>query len=76
MDDVIDHVSCNVQSSAIRQAVYEGIICAFWAHDADTLEECTGIDTAYDEALRATGYLDELNKDEVDAPDEYYDLDD
>lgn len=48
--DLIDALSEIVDDDTTRQAIYARMIEIFEDHDCDTLDECCGIDAAFDEA--------------------------
>ena len=52
MSDIIEAVKPRLAPKSFRQTVYEELIKAFEDYDCDTLDECHGMDTAFDAAMR------------------------
>jgi hypothetical protein len=50
--DVIESLKKHVPDEESRQAIYIDLIDAFEDFDCDTLEECTGEDEVFDDALK------------------------
>ena len=75
MDTVIAAIQEHVDDDNIRVKMYEQIAEAFWGvMDCDTLDECMGVDPAYDKALENIGFL-EKEEDEEFEEDFDYDYD-
>lgn len=58
MCDIIDSLHNEGIDKEIRKNVYANLIEAFSEFDCDTLDECTGIDKAFDEAYYAYYEID------------------
>ena len=52
IEDIIRALATRVPDAACRKAIYVDVIRAFQDHDWDCEDECTGLDPAFDEALR------------------------
>lgn len=64
MDVVIAAMMRTAAGTEPRSAIYEDLIEAFWNADADTLEECMGVDPAFDVALRTSGYIEDEDEED------------
>lgn len=53
MGDVVDTIQLHVKDDDVRYDIYSALIEAFAQYDADTLDECCGVDDAYDAAFDA-----------------------
>jgi hypothetical protein len=52
MEILIDSLKKNVKDAKKRIAIYEDMIRAFMDEDWDTVDECIGMDPAFDAALK------------------------
>jgi hypothetical protein len=50
-DDLIKALSETVDDDYVREAFYKKMIEIFEDHDCDTLDECCGVDAAFDSAF-------------------------
>lgn len=50
-DDLIKALSETVEDDYIREEFYRKMIEIFEDHDCDTLDECVGVDAAFDSAF-------------------------
>ena len=65
--ELIEVIKDNVESPSLRKEIYRGMMESFETYDCDTLDECYGVDPAYDELW------DELYPDQEE---DYFDVDD
>lgn len=52
LSEVVEIIKENVDDVKVRKSIYEGLISAFEGFDADTLDECCGEDSAFDEVYK------------------------
>ena len=50
-DDLIKALSETVEDDYVREEFYKKMIEIFEDHDCDTLDECVGVDAAFDSAF-------------------------
>jgi len=50
-DDLIKALSETVDDDYVRESFYKKMIEIFEDHDCDTLDECVGVDAAFDSAF-------------------------
>jgi len=56
MEDVIYGIKIEIEDFDTRVKVYKVLITGFEEYDCDTLQECIGLDEAFDEAYESFGY--------------------
>jgi hypothetical protein len=63
--ELIELVRDTFEDSSARETFYEEMIAIFEDHDCDTLDECVGVDSAFDAAWDGVyGYDEDEEKDD------------
>lgn len=65
-DDLIKALQESVEDDYIREEFYKKMIEIFEDHDCDTLDECVGVDAAFDSAFEEFTDISELEWDDSD----------
>ncbi len=68
MSDIIDALHTEAIDKEIRKNVYATLIEAFSNFDCDTLDECVGVDKAFDEVFKE--HYGEIEDEEDEGYDE------
>lgn len=76
MDDIIIALKEKIDDDLVREEVYSALIDIFQLHGCDTLDECYGVDTAFDSALDDASFDLDEDEDEFFEEDEDYDDED
>lgn len=71
MDELIELLETVVTNESEKKELFKGMITAFEDFDCDTLNECVGRSTAFDEAYSAIHPIDEDEDDWYDEDDDY-----
>lgn len=72
MSEIITAVQAVVPNEDDREAIYRPIYREFRDNDWDTVDECLGVDTAFDRVVRAEDPRWFADEDEEDEPDDSY----
>jgi hypothetical protein len=56
LSSVVESIKTHVSDKETRSAIYVEIVDAFEDFDCDTLDECMGIDSVFDEYLKENGW--------------------
>ena len=68
MEDVIYGIKIEIDDFDTRVKVYKVLITSFEEYDCDTLQECIGLDDAFDDAYASFGYDIDNDIDNDDDP--------
>jgi len=72
MDNIIEALKDRIDDEAVREEVYATLIEVFMENDCENLDECYGIDSAFDSALDDASFDldDELDEEHIFDEDE------